>query len=89
MIMRHAHDDYAGRSPACHIEEARVRVRTSVSGLINQAVRLFAHAQPTLKRKERFEVVTFGAGGHFSKRNIDKTSALLAADHINGFARRR
>ena len=62
---------------------------TSVSGLIDQAVRLFVHAQPAAKRKARFDVVTFGAGGRFSKRNIDKTSALLEADDIVRFARRR
>ena len=62
---------------------------TSVSRLIEQAVRLLMHSQLAAKRKERFEVVTFGAGGHFSKRNIDKTSALLEADDIDRFARRR
>ena len=60
----------------------------SVSGLIDQAVRLLIHAQPAAKRKERFRVVTFGAGGRFSKRNIDKTSALFEADDIDRFARR-
>ena len=62
---------------------------TSVSQLIDQAIRLLIHVQPAAKRKERFEVVTFGAGGRFSKRNIDKTSSLLEADDIDRFARRR
>ena len=28
------------------------------------------------KRKDSFELVTFGAGGKFSKLNIDKTALL-------------
>ena len=34
-----------------------------------------------------FISVTFGAGGHFSRRNIDKTSSLLEDDDANRFAR--
>lgn len=62
---------------------------TSVSGLIEQAVRLFIRATPASRGRERFELVTFGAGGRFSERNIDRTSALLEADDVERFGRRR
>jgi hypothetical protein len=61
----------------------------SVSRLIEQAVRLAMQAPPPSKRKDRFELVTFGAGGNFSRRNIDKTSALFEADDVDRFAARR
>jgi hypothetical protein len=60
---------------------------TSVSRLIEQAIRLLMQAPPLAKRKRSFELVTFGAGGHFSNRNIDKTSALIEADDLERFAR--
>jgi predicted transcriptional regulator len=62
---------------------------TSVSRLIEQAIQLLMHAPPAARRKEAFEVVTFGAGGRFSTRNIDKTSSLLETDDLDRFARRR
>jgi hypothetical protein len=33
-------------------------------------------------------LVTFGAGGRFSRHNIDKTSALVETDDIERFSRR-
>ena len=60
---------------------------TSVSGLIAQGVRLLMKAPPAAKHKDTFELVTFGAGGRFSHRNIDKTSSLLEDDDANRFAR--
>ena len=60
---------------------------TSVSGLIAQGVRLLMKAPPAAKHKDTFELVTFGAGGRFSSRNIDKTSSLLEDDDANRFAR--
>jgi len=62
---------------------------TSVSRLIEQAIRLLMQAPPRATRKGGFELVTFGAGGHFSTRNIDKTSALIEADDLEHFARHR
>lgn len=62
---------------------------TSVSRLIEQAVRLLMKAPPPTTRQDRFELVTFGAGGRFSRHNIDKTSSLLEADDLARFARRR
>ena len=61
---------------------------TSVSRLIEQAIRLFMLAAPSRsKRKRGFELVTFGGGGQFSTRNIDKISVLLEADDLERFAR--
>jgi len=53
---------------------------TSVSKLVEQAVRL------TPTTPQSFELVTFGAGGRFSRHNIDKTSALMEADDLERFA---
>lgn len=61
---------------------------TSVSRLIEQAIRLLMQAPSPTRRKQSFKLVTFGAGGHFSKRNMDKTSSLLEADDLERFARR-
>jgi hypothetical protein len=62
---------------------------TSVSGLIEQAVRLLFRTPPAPKGQGRFELVTFGSGGRFSRLNVDKTSALLEADDVDRFARHR
>lgn len=53
---------------------------TSVSRLIEQAVRLALRRGPASSAAAPFELVTFGAGGRFSPYDIDKTSALLAAE---------
>ena len=62
---------------------------TSVSRLIEQAVRLLIQATPSARHKRSLKLVTFGAGGHFSRFNIDKASSLLEADDLKRFARRR
>lgn len=61
---------------------------TSVSRLIEQAVRLLIRTPPGAKRQTRFDLVTFGKGGRFSRHNIDKTSALIEADDVDRFGRR-
>jgi predicted transcriptional regulator len=61
---------------------------TSVSRLIERAIRLLLQTPATARRKEGFELVTFGAGRHFSQRNIDKISSLLEVDDPEPFARR-
>ena len=61
---------------------------TSVSRLIEHAVRLRLRTSAAAPR-DRFDLVTFGAGGRFSRANIDKTSALLEADDVERFAGRR
>ena len=55
---------------------------TSVSRLIEQAVRLLIRTPRTSKGQERFELVTFGRGGRFSRQNIDKTSRLIEDDDV-------
>jgi hypothetical protein len=62
---------------------------TSVSKLIEQAVRLFVRTPRAPAKQAAFELVTFGAGGRFARQNIDKTSALLEADDVERFASRR
>jgi hypothetical protein len=62
---------------------------TSVSRLIEQAVRLLMRTPPAAGRPDRFDLVTFGAGGRFSRQNIDKTSALLESDDVERFAGRQ
>jgi hypothetical protein len=61
---------------------------TSVSRLIEQGVRLLMRTPPARKKQNRFHLVTFGAGGRFSRHNIDKTSALVETDDIERFSRR-
>jgi hypothetical protein len=62
---------------------------TSVSRLIEQAIRLLIRTPPAGKRQNQLDLVTFGAGGKFSKQNVDKTSALLETDDVERFGRRR
>lgn len=62
---------------------------TSVSRLIEQAVQMLMRAPTPTKREQGFDLVTFGAGGSFSKHNIDKASSLLEQDDVERFGRRR
>jgi hypothetical protein len=62
---------------------------TTVSRLIEQAVRLFVRIPRAPKQQTRFELVTFGRGGRFSRQNIDKTSRLIEDDDVERHARRR
>jgi hypothetical protein len=62
---------------------------TSVSKLVEQAVRLFVRTPRSSASSESFELVTFGAGGRFSRLNIDKTSALIEADDRDRFGSSR
>ena len=55
---------------------------TSVSRLVEQAVRLFIRTPSSPKRQERFELITFGRGGRFSRHTIDKTSQLIEDDDL-------
>ena len=57
---------------------------TSISGLIERAVRLLL--QPPLPhRRDHCELITFGERGQFTAQNIDKISALVEADDIEHF----
>jgi hypothetical protein len=62
---------------------------TSVSGLIERAVRLLLQTPAPTRNDEHFELVTFGKGEHFTRFNIDKTSALLEDDDVERFAKHR
>ena len=62
---------------------------TSVSRLIEQAIRLMMRTPPRTNKGDDFELVTFGAGGRFSTRNIDKTSSLVEAEDLERFAQQR
>jgi hypothetical protein len=62
---------------------------TSVSKLVEQAVRLFVRTPRAAPEPESFELVTFGAGGRFSRQNIDKTAALLEADDLERYVSSR
>lgn len=62
---------------------------TSVSNLVEQATRLSLRTQRAPAESAKFELITVGAGGRFSRHNIDKTSALDEADDIEHFASNR
>jgi len=62
---------------------------TSVSRLVEQAVRLFVRTPRTPAESPAFKLITFGAGGRFSRLNIDKTSALIETDDLERLASRR
>ncbi len=62
---------------------------TSVSGLIEQAIHLMMRTPPRAREGDAFDLVTFGAGGRFSTRNIDKASALVEAEDLERFAQKR
>jgi Ribbon-helix-helix protein, copG family len=59
---------------------------TTVSRLVEQAVRLFIRTPPAPKKGNRFELVTFGRGGRFSRQNIDKASRLIEDDNVARYA---
>jgi predicted transcriptional regulator len=62
---------------------------TSVSRIIERAVRLLLQSPAPQQKPEHFDLVTFGAGGHFTTVNVDKTSALIEADDIDRFGKLR
>ena len=59
---------------------------TSVSGLIERAVRLLLQVSAA-QRRDRFDLVTFGEGGEFTTLNIDKTAALLEPADVERFGK--
>ncbi len=61
---------------------------TSVSRVIDEAVRLLMHATDTESDAGSFDLVTFGAGGRFSRHNLDKTSTLLEIDDVERYRNR-
>ena len=89
MIVHQAYDITLDDHLLAKLKKRASESGTSVSRLIEQAIGLLMHAPPPAMRRDRFELVTFGTGGHFSKHNIDKTSSSLEADDVERFARRR
>lgn len=71
------------------LKQRAARSGTSVSRLIEQAARLLLRVPTQTREDEAFELVTYGAGGRFSQHNIDKTSALLAADDAERYTDHR
>ena len=61
---------------------------TTVSRLIEQAIRPFVRTPPPPRKQSRFELVTFGRGGRFSRQNVDKTSRLIEDDDVVRYAGR-
>jgi len=54
---------------------------TTVSRLIEEAVRVMLNRPPKRTQSRKvFKLITYGAGGRFSKYNVDKTSELIAAE---------
>jgi hypothetical protein len=62
---------------------------SSVSELIEQGVRLLMRKPSRAADAGGFELVTFGAGASFTKRNVDKTSALLEEDDVRTYGGER
>lgn len=56
---------------------------TSVSRLIEDAVRVLLQTTKDAKHPAPFELVTFGRGGRFSRKNIDRTSRLIEDDEVD------
>ena len=71
------------------LKERATASGTTVSRVIEQAVRLFVRTPRAPKHQNQFELVTFGRGGHFSSRNIDKTSRLIEDDDVARYSRHR
>lgn len=62
---------------------------STVSRLIEEAVKVMMNRRPPATDEPvEFKLVTFGAGGQFSRHNIDKTSSLLEADDLEEYGQR-
>ena len=55
---------------------------TPVSRLTERAVRLSIRTPVSTAGEEPFELITLGAGGRFSRHDIDKASALPEAEDM-------
>lgn len=62
---------------------------STVSKLIQEAVRIMLNRPPLPAGEEvEFKLVRFGAGGRFTRYNIDKTSSLIEADDVKTYTPR-
>ena len=55
---------------------------TTVSRLIEDAVRLAAGPQGEASAGQAFHLVTFGKGGHFTSFDVDRVSTLIEQDDL-------
>ncbi len=69
------------------IKRRAAETGTSVSRVVEQAVRMLMTTPTPESDAEPFELITFGAGGRFSHHNVDRTSALLEIDDVERHAR--
>lgn len=68
------------------LKERAAESGSTVSKLIEEAVKVMMNRKPPgFDEHVEFELVTFGAGGQFSRYHIDKTSSLLAADDLEKY----
>jgi hypothetical protein len=70
------HAELKRRAAECH---------TTMSKLVEHALQLFVQSSGRSAAPESFTLVTFGAGGRFTRRNIDKVGTLLEADDLERF----
>ena len=61
--------------------------RTTVSRLIEDSVRLLAAPADRHPQAPSFELVTFGKGGRFTTRDVDRSWTLLEQDDIERHGR--
>lgn len=61
---------------------------TTVSRLIEDAVRFAAPSGLHAEQLPAFELITFGKGGRFTALDVDKVSALLEREDIARYGRR-
>lgn len=74
------------------LEELRKRAAesgTSVSRLIEDAIRASSMNRPSGRDRRAFKLVTFGKGGHFTRFDVDRIAALLEDDDVARHGRRR
>jgi hypothetical protein len=68
------------------LKERAAETGSTVSRLIEEAVKVMMNRKaPESDEPVEFELVTFGAGGQFTRYNIDKTSSLLAAGDLEKY----
>lgn len=74
---------------AQRLKELATKSGLTVSRLIEDAVRVALDRPPEAEKEQRqFELVTFAAGGRFSRYNVDKTAGLIAADDVERYGKR-
>ncbi len=71
------------------LKQRAAETDSSVSRVIESAVRLLLASRENAEPdRDEFELVTFGHGGRFSRFNVDKSSAFLAAEDLEKYGDR-